>query len=388
MKSLLFAGFIYTSIDLNRAGLHSERIFGLDLIRALAILNVAIVHSDFILEPLGISLTKIPMLDGVEMFFVLSGFLIGSILIKIFEKKTEFNFSVILNFLKRRWFRTLPNYYLVLLANIAVVYFGIIKEDYSQFNFKFFLFLQNFSSSFHGFFWESWSLSIEEWFYILFPFIILFFYLLFRRIVSKKTVVLISILAFLIVSVLLRFINTDNIDYWNGFRSRGIVIIRLDSIAFGILGAFIKAYYTNIWYRFKNSLFILGIAFSFYILFMKKAPDSVFFKTFDTFFLSLGVLMLLPKADSVKTFNNIFGKVITHISIISYSMYLLNFALIAEVISANFMPVTMAGAAVTYIIYWIILIVASTLMYKFYEKPIMDLRDKKFELYKKVKYSK
>ena len=34
----------------------------------------------------------------------------------------------------RRWFRTLPNYYLVLLINIFIVYFGIIHEDFSQFN--------------------------------------------------------------------------------------------------------------------------------------------------------------------------------------------------------------------------------------------------------------
>jgi peptidoglycan/LPS O-acetylase OafA/YrhL len=155
---------------------YSKRVFGLDVLRALAIIDVVIIHSRIVLGNIETGFPWIRLIPGVTLFFVLSGFLIGSMLINIFEKK-EVSLPVIFNFLKRRWFRTLPNYYLILLVNIIIVYFGVIKEDFSQFNFSFFIFCQNLFHPFHGFFWESWSITIEEWFYLSFPLLVSLLYI-------------------------------------------------------------------------------------------------------------------------------------------------------------------------------------------------------------------
>ena len=142
---------------------------------------------NFMLEKANTNFPWIKLIDGVELFFVLSGFLIGGIIIKEFQNNTAFGIKQIFHFWKRRWFRTLPNYYLILLLNVIIVYFGIIKEDFLQFNWKFFFFLQNFAHHFYGFFWESWSLSIEEWFYLLFPIILMLLYLLLIKFkINKK----------------------------------------------------------------------------------------------------------------------------------------------------------------------------------------------------------
>ncbi len=99
-----------------------ERIFGLDALRATAILMVVSSHVLWIYPK---SNAFIPTLFelfgfwGVELFFVLSGFLIGSILYKTFVNE-NFTLKSVFHFLKRRWFRTLPNYYLVLLLNILI----------------------------------------------------------------------------------------------------------------------------------------------------------------------------------------------------------------------------------------------------------------------------
>ena len=69
-------------------------------------------------------------------------------------------------------------------------------------------------------------------------------------------------------------------------------------------------------------------------------------------------------------------KIITHISLISYSMYLINLALVAEVIQTNFPPNGPLSAWMLYFIYWFIVITVSTLIYKYFEKPIMDLRER------------
>jgi peptidoglycan/LPS O-acetylase OafA/YrhL len=68
----------------------TKRIFGLDLIRAIAVLSVVFAHSASLLSPfyrlpyVGWFLENCSALGllGVELFFVLSGFLIGSILIR------------------------------------------------------------------------------------------------------------------------------------------------------------------------------------------------------------------------------------------------------------------------------------------------------------------
>jgi len=99
---------------------YEKRVFGLDLMRALAIIFVVIGHGGWILDKANTNFPWIRFIDGVELFFVLSGFLIGGILIKIFQNTESLNLNTIWDFWIRRWFRTLPNYYLVLVLNIVV----------------------------------------------------------------------------------------------------------------------------------------------------------------------------------------------------------------------------------------------------------------------------
>jgi peptidoglycan/LPS O-acetylase OafA/YrhL len=358
---------------------YNNRVFGLDLMRSLAIISVVMGHA-FMLESANTDFPWIKLIDGVELFFVLSGFLIGGILIKTFETTGSFNLKTIWHFWVRRWFRTLPNYYLVLILNIAIVYFGFIKEDFTQFNWRFFFFLQNFSKPFMGFFWESWSLSIEEWFYLLFPIILCILYFIFRKYnTNKKLLFLGAISLFLLVPFLLRFFVASkfNVDsFWLAVRINKVVIFRLDGIALGLLAAFIKYWYPECWYKSRNVSFILGIIISYLILYAHWEPNNFSTKVFRILFESIGCFLLLPKFDSIKKAPPIITKVFTHISLISYSMYLINLALVAEVMRDHFPPHGPKSATASFMVFWIALIVLATLLYKYYEKPIMDLRDK------------
>ena len=357
---------------------YNNRVFGLDLMRTIAILTVVFVHASM-LENVDTDFPWIRLIDGVELFFVLSGFLIGGIIIKDFQKKSTFGTKDVFRFWIRRWFRTLPNYFLILILNIIVVYFGIIKGDFSQFNWKFFLFLQNFTQPFYDFFWESWSLSIEEWFYILFPVILMAFYLIFKNRINKKNIFLFVVFIFLITPILLRFFIASKFEvdrFWLGVRVYKVVIYRLDGIAFGLLGAFIKYYYPKIWFKNRNIAFILGLILSYIILYSTWLPNEFSTKVYKLSLQSLGCFLLLSKLDSLKTAPRLLTRVVTHISLISYSMYLINSALVAQVIQANFPPQSTKTAWLLFGIYWVIVIVASTLLYKYYEKPMMDLRDK------------
>lgn len=358
---------------------YKNRVFGLDLMRALAIIFVVMGHGSM-LEKANTHFPWIRILDGVELFFVLSGFLIGGILIKIFQNNNPFGIKTIVNFWIRRWFRTLPNYYLVLILNIIVVYFGLINEDFSHFNWKFFLFLQNFSGPFTDFFWESWSLSIEEWFYILFPIILWAVYFLLKdHNIKRKYLFLCAITIFLLVPFLLRFFIASkfNVDkFWLGVRIYKVVIFRLDGIALGLLAAFIKYWHPKFWYKWKNISFISGIIICYIILYSTWLPNGFSTKVFRILFQSIGCFLLLPKFDSMRKAPPIILKAVTHISLISYSMYLLNLALISEVIGKNIPPQGPLSAWALYLLYWISVILFSTLLYKYYERPIMDIRNK------------
>ncbi len=140
----------------------------LDVLRACAALSIVILHWSIN--------SKIDfgfLHYGVQLFFVISGFLITNVLLHEKERNSN-KTSAIKIFFIRRVLRLVPIYYLFLLFLI------IIKDAYVNNNILWFLFYLNNLKVFfeNGIIdaWSNhtWSLSIEEQFYLLFPTIILF----------------------------------------------------------------------------------------------------------------------------------------------------------------------------------------------------------------------
>ena len=160
--------------------LRKKRILGLDLLRATAIILVLFHHGFTLFE-----FPSLPLPDGGDIFFVLSGFLIGGILIRTTEKQKCLSLRDLKTFWFRRWFRTIPAYLFALILNLTL-YFFINLQNHSikdtlklmflkEKLWKYFFFLQNLTSNMiTQFFAETWSLAVEEWFYLLLP-IVLFF---------------------------------------------------------------------------------------------------------------------------------------------------------------------------------------------------------------------
>lgn len=354
----------------------NQRIFGLDVMRAIAILLVVFGHGGLVSGNLFESFPVIPLLDGVELFFVLSGLLIGTILIQQLNNEDGFTYKDLFVFWKRRWFRTLPNYYLILLIQVFLVTYGVIGGDSEAINWKFLFFLQNFNEGFVGFFWESWSLAIEEWFYILFPVIAW----LTIRLIGIRKGLLISIGFMLIFPLLYRYsISDENVDFfWWDVNFRKVVITRLDAIMFGVLAAYIKYYYFEFWKKCGTISFILGVAIISLILFFPQDPNSLFAKTLYFTFVSLGAMLLLPKLDALKTVSiSWLSRSVTYISKISYAMYLVNLGLVAQVIATNWELHSKKEHLLAYCVYWTATICISAFIYHVYELPMTKLRDRR-----------
>lgn len=354
-----------------------NRIFGLDLLRALAITFVVNGHGSFMLDNSCMEgFPFIRLIDGVDVFFVLSGFLIGSIILREFNKSTEIKPSDLVVFWKRRWFRTLPNYYLILLLNYLFVKHKIIIEDLDKFNIDFVFFLQNFKTPFLGFFWESWSLSIEEWFYIFTPVVIFLLLKIFRL----KNAFLIATIMMAFLPLIYRINLFDpTLDHFTwGIKIRKTVLCRLDSISYGLFASWICCYFPSIWKKVKVPFFIIGFAIIIFIINYKQESTTFYKQTIYFSLLPFSIMLLIPLLESWKSSSGLISKAVQHISKISYSMYLINLALVAEVIRDNFASNGGRDGIFKYSIYLLIVVVFSSLNYKYFEKPMMDLRDNKF----------
>lgn len=353
-----------------------KRNFGLDLLRFIAISTVLISHSITVL-PEKFSMVHHIIFDGVLVFFVLSGFLIGRILIKDFENRI--NFSGILVFWKRRWLRTIPAYFFtVFLICLLSLCLGkglsiiqIIKN---------LLFIQNLTYHSGSFFTESWSLSIEEWFYLSLPLLLLLLYLVFK--INFRLNLIIIALVIILASLLIRYLvsaNTiiDGIVEWDK-RLRSTVITRLDSLMIGVVGAWFYQYKKVKFFKYKKGLFALGL----FIFLINKILISFQVITFNSFYLNVlyftvvpfSILFMLPYVYCLKPSRSKFvNNVIVKGSLISYSLYLLNLTIISSMFLSNLQ----INYWYKFFLFWFLSIVLATIMYKYIEIPFMKLRDKK-----------
>ena len=361
---------------------HRERIVGLDIMRSVAILTVVYAHSAMLVPEKYRSIYwKLNFLkfDGVSIFFVLSGFLIGGILLKTI-RKTDFTLKDLMNFWIRRWFRTIPNYLFVLITVVCLSY--LFSGGFGDFNLKYFLFLQNFSSPHPGFFAEAWSLTIEEWFYLLFP---LSCYVFHKMLKNKTKSVLLSAIVFLFVPLIIRIvkfelgIGTHDLD--GEFRK--IVIVRLDSLMFGIFGVYLQFSRPAIWNKLRYHLLLAGI---FLVIMLNINPLNwkYYYYPLNFNIEAITTFCFLPFLSGLRTTRvKIFDVVFIFISIISYSMYLLNLSVvnfnlippIRSILLKTNLPLATSGYTY-YLLYWFLVIFGSFLLYRYFENPMTKLREK------------
>ena len=366
----------------------NERIFGLDLMRAIAIGMVLLLNGDPLLRRNFPDFPRFWFIDGVDLFFVLSGFLIGRILIKTFEKE-GFRFSAITHFWKFRWFRTLPNYYLVLI--LTIVFVILAYGNIQGFSWKYLFFLQNITTPIPPFFTVSWSLVVEEWFYLTFP-LIAYAYAQMLPHLKVRQVVLMTILLFILLPLAYRFFavfETVAVSDLNSLRSifnfekqfRSVAIFRLDSISFGVLGAYFAHYHAGTWQKYRYHSFIAGVVL---YIFARGFLDFGLNKFTTNFSIcAFALSLLLPLASTVRTGPARLAVPVTYISMISYSVYLIHRTIVMDGFRRfGGRPFTDAQAISYYLAYFIITIGVSALLYKFFEAPMMKLRERNYTLRK------
>jgi peptidoglycan/LPS O-acetylase OafA/YrhL len=375
----------------------SNRILGLDILRSLAILMVVFAHASTLFNPLiyipflGIFVGKFLAISGVlsflaiELFFVLSGFLISKILLDILSKE-KLSFDILFRkFWIRRWLRTLPNYYWILFLNILI--FCVIIKKYT-FDRRYLFFLQNIYTPHPSFFREAWSLAVEEWYYLISPLVLITFINLLKH--NVKSAFLFSSIAILVAIVVLKLIFVQNTTTDFDEDIRKIVIFRFDSLCIGAITSWLYHYYKAYFFKYKNVLFIISCILLlffiniFYLIFENNYElyrNNMYIKNFINYGFSpiSAVLfaMCFPYFYSIKNIKigNIFFAITSKIS---YSMYLIHLFIYYLFFHQKIVPNTITQSLIFGTIYFVAVYVLSYINYQLIEKLFLGIRDSKF----------
>ncbi|WP_179415834.1 acyltransferase family protein [Mucilaginibacter sp. E4BP6] len=375
--------------------LNHKHIIALDGLRGMAVLFVMIYHFNFIDK---ISHTVPDNIFnyiisagwiGVDLFFVLSGFLITGILI---SNKGKSNYFI--SFYYRRTLRIFPLYYLYLILLFVFFYPFIVSRvdavEVQKIHFTqsiqvwFWTYLSNIKQGIDGTFSTAgsshlWSLAIEEQFYLIWPFIVF--------ITSVKQLKNISIIV-IILSLLLRIYL-----YFIGWSAQSIYIFtftRIDSLAFGsLIATLIRSGYVipykKFTYVFYGLLICLLIIFCFFDTDYHRSPIIYLF-SFTLLGATFGVLvLLLQSSDSFKfPLKSIFLKRgLVFLGKYSYALYIFHpfvrFAL-AKVMGR---PKLFYNSEILWQLFFFALcfllsIIIAQLSWHLYEKHFLKLKDRFF----------
>lgn len=349
----------------------------IDALRAVAVVGVLIYHAKVHFFN---SLLFQGGYYGVDIFFIISGYLITGIIIKETDENSKFSFQ---NFYLRRARRILPALLFTIIISLPLAWYSLMPYSFVEYS-KSIIFTISFLSNF--FFYitgleygavsgllkpllHTWSLSVEEQFYIFFPIVLIFLIKFFKKEIFNP--ILIITFASLIFAQYFYVIN-QNLNFY-------FLPSRVWELLFGSL---IFIYQKNKTIEISNILSdvlcvsgLIFILISFNIFYEINPSPSI--KTLIPI-IGTALIILFAKKEAVIT-KLLSNKSITSIGLISYSLYLFHYPIFAFVRSNR-----LAQGIFEYSIVAIIILGLSIFSYYLIEKPFRDKKKVSNHLFLKI----
>lgn len=341
----------------------------IDFLRGIAVILVIFRHfpSVDVLREMG--------WIGVDLFFVLSGFLVSGLLFKEYQESKSIDG---IRFLIRRGFKIYPVFYSFILFTIAWKLASGISIQRTQLMGELF-FLQNYIGSFWN---HTWSLAVEEHFYFFLTFIV---YLTskFKKTESSKLYSSLF-LSIALTCLLLRVytnLKSDNVE--NLYYSH----LRFDSLFFGVWLShqyrFNRDAVINFISKNKSKMILMafsGLCFTPII----KETESFFIKTigFTLIYLAFGSILLLTLRSNIQQAmtkfraSKIFYHGVSTIGFYSYSIYIIH--IMVSIAFTKLEDKYHLPNMVAFIGYFIVSVICGVMISKTIEIPFLNLREKKF----------
>jgi peptidoglycan/LPS O-acetylase OafA/YrhL len=300
----------------------------LDFVRGIAILMVMAGH--FRLPHTGTPLDWFENLaerfggQGINLFFVLSGFLVGGLLLKEYQATGKIKPG---RFLLRRIFKIWPGYYFLILVHVVTHH-----HPFSTFFWQNVLNLQNYLGSSLK---QTWTLAIEEHFYIVLAFLLAF--VASRKWPARRILTLcvaLCILAFLSRTITAALGNYEGALHWTQNR--------IDSLLFGVILALLYYMMPAVYSRMSAGILPLVAAMivgALCVVFDDN-PLLYFGPGLVAIYVAAGAFLLLVNEHSGRLTEWWLYRAISWIGIYSYALYLWHSSLlgIGEKIIARYPP--------------------------------------------------
>jgi len=348
-----------------------QRFFGLDFVRAFVALFV-VLHHIYAISPPAAWLVPLGSLGslGVELLFVLCGFFLGQSLLRMINENRFSTRSDLIGLFSKRWLRILPAYYFFLLVTAALFqpFFQLVFS-----HLEYFFFLQNFAWKMPSFYFQTWTLAVLEFFYILFS---LSLYLCFKFSKSKLLSFTICLSLFWLIPLLLRaiFVPLLGVDDFEGTIRRW-VIFRLDGPVAGVIMAVLMNEFPQVWSRLRaNSWLSLPLFGGTVIYHLAGYPllhtshwlEILFYPAVCASF-ALTLPLLLTWEDN----RSLFGAGISFLSKLSYSIYVGHVAAIVLILNilVKTVHLDLKNCAVVYPACFSFIILVAWFSYTFIELP-------------------
>ncbi|MEY2629300.1 MAG: hypothetical protein RLZZ469_195, partial [Bacteroidota bacterium] len=304
--------------------MQAKRLQQIDFLRGIAILLVLLRHKKLF------SFTVTMGWIGVDLFFVLSGFLVSGLLFKEYQRFGNIKPGL---FLIRRGYKIYPIYYLTYFIYVIPFLFkGNLELDRVIADLFFF---QNYYTGWGYTYAASWSLAVEEHFY--FGLALLFWILINSKYKDK----LMANLGAIVISLMMVVLVIRIVTVWSNDASSVHNItsshLRIDSLLMGVLVSYF--YYfklerlKSIFFKNTRLLFCLSLCLLLFTPFV-KIEHSVFIQTFGFVFLYIAFAVILVyfllKEGIVSQLNATFTKavvdLVSKIGYCSYSIYVIHTA--------------------------------------------------------------
>jgi peptidoglycan/LPS O-acetylase OafA/YrhL len=355
----------------------------LDGLRGVAILVVVCSHLRSIVsdDPNFYELTPWDIVNqilsrgflGVDLFFVLSGFLISSLLLKIDFRGSK---HPLRTFYIHRFLRLFPALFALLLASFIVSYFEKYPlSDQWATTWPALLFVSNWNFQWNFFHFQTdlvhlWSLSVEEQFYIFWPLILL----------SLRLIRLPRWLYFFILSGAITWVCIHRIGLWNSGKSYVFLYSqtdsRIDSILVGCLFAFIYRYINFSVTKVKWMGFIAcAIALPFSYQFADYSKPLLYKGGFTFIALLFGVGILACATSESVASKILRLKVLKNLGRISYGLYLWHM-LIFRISERHF---SFGSNSFRILMTTGFTLIIAQFSWQFIEQPFIKLKNRRFQ---------
>lgn len=347
-----------------------KRLPAIDFLRGVAVILVLFRHHPFLT----------PLYNagwiGVDLFFVLSGYLVSSLLFK----EQEFHKKISpMRFLVRRGFKIYPLFYtmiattlgIAVLLNINLGIYNVVSEI---------VFFQNY----FGRIWNhTWSLAVEEHFY--FGLTLFVYILIVTKLIDCPRFMVVICISIFLVCLGLRLCNNILFDYSHKTHLYP-THLRIDSLLFGVLLSYLHCFMRH---QFEN--FFIRNRMMLYITFITLVSPAFIFPVESFFINTIGLTLLyvgfgiilcifITDQNILVKLNRLLGKKLVNAIVLtgfySYGIYLFHMLVKVCILGVMHKAGFVFNYRIDFFIYFVTSIFIGIIMSRMIEQPFLKIREK------------